>query len=184
MSRRGHYGVSRSTKFRGRENVPLNEVAEELGLKYKTVYNRVVFKNETGDDIERRHMLRDKLARTTTFRGQDNVPLKDVAKALGIPYSRVFRSCALGRETGDDLEMDSGPKKPYGELIEIDGVSRTRAEWYKLNGLSQSVVSKRIVSLGWSVEKALTTPVQAKRTSASVLDADLSSCSDVASGGS
>jgi hypothetical protein len=118
--------------------------------------------------------------RTTMFRG-NKTPVAEVARELGLPYSLVISRCVMGRETGDDLETDPSPRKPYGELIEIGGVSRTRAEWCKLNGLNQSAVSKRIVNLGWSVERALTTPVRAKKLSAASLDAALSSCLDAAS---
>ena len=118
--------------------------------------------------------------RTTMFRGEET-PIAEIAKELGVPYSRVMSRCVMGRETGDDLERDPSPKKPYSELIEIDGVSRTRAEWCKLNGISQNVACRRITKLGWTVEKALTTPVRAKRLSAASLDAALSSCLDAAS---
>jgi len=96
------------------------------------------------------------------FRGEET-PIAEIAKELGVPYSRVMSRCVMGRETGDDLERDPSPKKPYSELIEIDGVSRTRAEWCKLNGISQNVASQRATKLGWAVEKALTTPVRAKK---------------------
>jgi hypothetical protein len=118
--------------------------------------------------------------RTTMFRGNET-PVAEVARELGLPYSLVISRCVMGRETGDDLETDPSLRKPYGELIEIGGVSRTRAEWCKLNGISQNVASSRITRLGWTVEKALTTPVRAKRLSAASLDAALSSCSGVAS---
>lgn len=42
--------------------------------------------------------------------------------------------------------------------IEFKGVSRPVAEWARLIGMSADTLGKRL-SLGWSVEEALTTPV-------------------------
>jgi len=102
--------------------------------------------------------------RTAMFRGQET-PIAEIARELGVPYSRVMSRCVMSRETGDDLERDPNPRKAYSELIEINGEKRTFAEWYKLNGIPQDVASHRVRKLGWTVEKALTTPVRAKRTS-------------------
>lgn len=100
--------------------------------------------------------------RTTTFRGRDNVPLGEVARVLGIPYSRVFSRCVMQRETGDDLEANSAARKPYDRVIEINGETRTFVEWYKLNGMSSQAVFERI-KRGWTVERALTEPVKRRQ---------------------
>jgi len=42
---------------------------------------------------------------------------------------------------------------------EIDGVTRTLAEWIELSGLKNSTVRMRINIYGWDIKKALTTKV-------------------------
>lgn len=169
------FSRTRSTSFRGRSNVSLKEVAKELCLSYTAVYNRVVYKHETGDDIERSHVMHDKTKRTTAFRGKKNVPIKDVASALGIPYGRVFRRCAIGRATGDDLERElaeGGYRDQRSPLVTIDGVTKSRAEWQRELGIDKMTVSSRIGRLGWSIERALTEPVNKKKRPTAKLEAE------------
>lgn len=163
---------TRGTTFRGRSNVPLREVANELCLSYPTVYNRVVYKHETGDDIERGRVMHDKTRRTTIFRGKSGVPIKEVAKALGIPYNRVFQRCAVGGATGDDLEREfkDGYRDPRSPLVTIDGVTKSRAEWQREFGIGKMTVSSRIGKLGWPIERALTEPVDKKKRPTSELE--------------
>lgn len=102
--------------------------------------------------------MRDEQTRTTTFRGKSDVPLKEVAKALGVSYSLVYSRCAMGKSTGDDVERENYtlPKSP---LLTIDGVTRTICEWYTLNGIDQRTVSTRM-KRGWPAEKAVSWPVK------------------------
>lgn len=164
------FSKTRVTTFRGRSNVPLSEVAKELCITYDTVRNRVVNKGETGDDIERGHIMHDKQKRTTTFRGKKNVPLGAVAGALDIPYNRVWQRCAAGRSTGDDLERELGDwRDKRSPLVTIDGVTKTRAEWQREYGINKMTVSSRVTRLGWPIERALTEPVNvAKRPTAKI----------------
>lgn len=164
---------TRGTTFRGRSNVPLREVANELCLSYPTVYNRVVYKRETGDDIERGHVIHDKTPRTTIFRGKKGVPIREVAKVLGIPYNRVFQRCAVGRATGDDLEREfkDGYRDPRSPLVTIDGVTKTRAEWQREFGINKMTVSSRL-RLGWPIERALAEPVDRKKRPTAKLEAE------------
>ena len=154
------YNQPRTTMFRGRDNVPLREVADTLGVSYSRVYSHCASGRYTGDDLENGRAPRNQ-PRTTMFHGKQ-VPLKEVAEALGIDYIRVFTRCAMGKETGDDLELDSGPRVQHGKLIEIDGAKKTFAEWYRSNGINPYTAHGRVRKLGWTVEKALTTPVEAK----------------------
>jgi len=157
---------TRGTTFRGSYGVPLKKVAEELCLSYSAVYNRVVHQHETGDDIERRHIMHDKTKRTTAFRGKKNVPLSEVAKALGIPYANAWQRCAAGRSTGDDLEREiaqGGYRDKRSPLVTIDGTTKSRAEWQREFGIDKMTVSSRIGRLGWTIERALTEPVNKKK---------------------
>ena len=151
----------RTTTFRGRDGVPLREVADALSIPYSRVFARCANGRYTGDDLESGSVPRNQ-ARTTAFRGKQ-VSLKEVASTLGITYMRVFARCAMGKETGDDLERDSGPRVPYGKLIEINGEKKTFAEWYRLNGINRDTARTRVRRLGWPVERALTEPVRRKQ---------------------
>lgn len=163
----------RSTTFRGRNNVPLKEVADELRMTYVSVYERVVRQHETGDDIENHH--KDIMPRTTTFRGKKNVPISEVAKALGIPYGRVYQRCATGRTTGDDIEREinqGGYRDKRSPLVTIDGVTKSRAEWQRELGIDKMTVTSRISRLGWPIERALTEPVNKKKRPTAKLEAE------------
>ena len=48
-------------------------------------------------------------------------------------------------------------------FLTFDGHRLTLAEWERRTGISQKCILSRIVRLGWSVEKALTTPARAIR---------------------
>jgi len=45
-------------------------------------------------------------------------------------------------------------------LVTHRGETHTVAEWSRMTGIHWSVIRERIVKLGWSTERALTTPVQ------------------------
>lgn len=45
-------------------------------------------------------------------------------------------------------------------LLTHDGETRTMAEWAEVLGMSYDVLNHRINASGWSVERALTTPVR------------------------
>lgn len=51
------------------------------------------------------------------------------------------------------------------KVVTFNGVAMCCAEWCELLGFSKNLVSKRL-SMGWSVEKALTTPQQKKKPKA------------------
>ena len=48
--------------------------------------------------------------------------------------------------------------------ITYNGITHTMAEWARIKGMSRNILWDRLHS-GWSIEKALTTPVRRKRTS-------------------
>jgi hypothetical protein len=45
-------------------------------------------------------------------------------------------------------------------VVDYEGVSRTISEWAEVKGLTHNVISKRL-SLGWSLEESLNTPIKA-----------------------
>ena len=52
--------------------------------------------------------------------------------------------------------------KSSNRCITYNGETRTRAEWGQLIGGNATLIRDRLDRLGWSVEKALTTPVKGK----------------------
>lgn len=56
------------------------------------------------------------------------------------------------------LEQDNNRRT--NRFLDYNGESHTMAEWGRITGIGQSLIRSRIENLGWSVEKALTTPVR------------------------
>lgn len=49
------------------------------------------------------------------------------------------------------------------KLITFDGITLSRSKWARRIGIDRSVLRSRLNALGWSVERALTTPQRTKR---------------------
>lgn len=45
----------------------------------------------------------------------------------------------------------------------MDGKTKSIKEWEEETGISSTLITARIYKLGWSVERALTTPVKKQR---------------------
>lgn len=58
----------------------------------------------------------------------------------------------------------------YTVRITVNGVTRPLAEWVILSGIPRPVIEKRIHQLGWTPERAISTPRRAKRPNGSALD--------------
>ena len=60
-------------------------------------------------------------------------------------------------------EVEEGPKErktpSNAKLIEFDGKAQTIAAWSKELGIGYGTIRDRIYKMGWSIEKALSTPV-------------------------
>lgn len=56
----------RTTTFRGRNDVPISEVANELGLSYQRVWQRCAVGRANGDDLERELSQDDYRARRSS----------------------------------------------------------------------------------------------------------------------
>lgn len=56
--------------------------------------------------------------------------------------------------------MEQGNNKRNNRLITHDGQTRTLSEWARTTGIQGRTLGMRLDSLGWSVEKTLTTPTR------------------------
>lgn len=86
--------------------------------------------------------------------------LKQWASELGISYTALI--CRFDRGWSIDKAF-STPTTPQERLVTYNGETHSVTEWAHILGIKPSTLSTRINSYGWSVEKALTTPVQRHR---------------------
>jgi DNA-binding protein Fis len=49
--------------------------------------------------------------------------------------------------------------RSINRVITHDGVSHTTSEWARITGIPRDTLHKRLFKYGWTVERALTTPV-------------------------
>lgn len=60
-------------------------------------------------------------------------------------------------------QKEQNRNKRNNRLVNFNGESWSVSEWAEKAGLSTSVLHRRLFKLGWSVERALTTPATAKQ---------------------
>ena len=58
--------------------------------------------------------------------------------------------------------VEEKPKPKRGQLIEFEGKSQNICAWGKELGISPNTLYGRMYSMGWSVERAFTTPSKKK----------------------
>lgn len=80
----------------------------------------------------------------------------------GTPYSQVLKEIQEDEKKAVDKKVEKQAKAPKasgrGALIEYDGRSQNICKWADELGVSANTLYGRIYHLGWSVEKAFTTP--------------------------
>lgn len=83
--------------------------------------------------------------------------LPEWARQLGTSKELAYTRIANGWNQKDAVTKK--PKKT--RMYEYDGVKHTSQEWAEITGLyDRTIVRQRVDKLGWSVEKAVTTPVR------------------------
>lgn len=93
------------------------------------------------------------------FEGKE-MTVSEFANILKMPYNTVStRINYLGYSTGDCSETPVGGSERGLHLIEYDGVLMSMSDWARKMEMSLSTLSNRIGKSKWSIEKALTTPV-------------------------
>lgn len=79
----------------------------------------------------------------------------EAAEAKGIDADVVFSRLAQGWSADRALDC---PLRPNERQITYDGRTATIAGWSRMTGIDEDTLGARLGPLGWSVERALTTP--------------------------
>lgn len=88
-------------------------------------------------------------------------PLVECSEITGTPVSTIEYRLKTGWSVFSAVTEPLMYKSPREEIT-FRGVSKTVSDWEKDLDFGSRVVYQRIYKLGWSVEKALTTPVKGK----------------------
>jgi hypothetical protein len=59
--------------------------------------------------------------------------------------------------------VEQNSNKRSSNLLTYQGITKTCAEWERSMGFPEGVIKQRVNSMNWSIERALTTPVQIKQ---------------------
>lgn len=107
--------------------------------------------------------------RIIEFQGQART-LTEWARQIGIGEPTLWiRLSDLGWSVERALTTPSTAKRPgprKGRLIEFDGRALTATQWVAETGIPLRTLLSRLDKHGWSVERALTTPVRKGRRAA------------------
>ena len=104
------------------------------------------------------------------WRGDSHHPGNGFANFLADMGRRPTSKHSIDRKNNDgDYEPgncrwatleEQGANRRNSRKLTLNGVTRNASEWSKLVGVSQAALSVRLDRLGWSVERALTTPLK------------------------
>jgi len=138
----------------------LCDAADRLGISESTMTSRLA----KGWSIDR--LLATPVAKTERlieFNGE-TLNVAQWADRLGIARQTLLNRLDLlqwpverAMTTGARPMKRSGRPRKEAITLSLNGVTKTRAQWAKELGVSDSAISARI-KLGWSMERALTTP--------------------------
>lgn len=145
---------SRMIEFRGKTQ-SLSQWAREVGLTKGALETRL----NTGWTVER--ALTEPtgaLKSNTVFMEYDGrrLPLQDWAKISGIPMGTLHGRLRAG--WSDERALTTPTDRV--RRVEWNGETRTVGEWAKVLGMPRTLLHVRLGQMGWSVEKAFTTPVK------------------------
>lgn len=124
---------ARTTVFRGKE-VPLKEVANELGISYQIVWRRVTAFNETGDDIESGTRMCSRKSKPYEHNGEA-LTVTEWAKKLG-----VSEICIRMRIRRHGTPYTTGRKRKPPQLFN----GKTLDELAKEHGIRLETLRKRL----------------------------------------
>jgi len=146
----------------------LSDWAKEFGFTLQIIQNRV---NSKGWSIERAlttpvtanqkgdNSTRYKQAKHWEYNGKSQ-PLSDWAREYNISISALNSRLGRGWSFGQALNT---PLYSQAKLWKYKGESKPMSYWARKCGINQTTLDNRVGKLGWSLEKALTTPVKTRR---------------------
>lgn len=95
--------------------------------------------------------------RNYTFNGKTRC-LKAWSRDLGISHSGLRKRLALGWSVERAFSEPVDQKMVASHLLTLDGRTQNLASWSRELGIEKSAIQRRLAR-GWTVERALTTPV-------------------------
>lgn len=151
-----HLGRPHAKRYLFRDRwVTVAEAAVLAGLSRSSIRARI--RGRVIEDTPRRQ------GRPTptlyAFQGR-HLTVKEIAAELGCSIDAVYdRRC--GDRIMEDDEVRAMPREPIHNERRIThrGITRTANEWASLTGVPGRVIRRRLNELGWSIERALATPV-------------------------
>lgn len=129
--------------------------AKEYGINPSSFYSRI----DAGEPIEQALNTESrKLDRLYTYNGE-TLPVTQWALKASVPYHTVIARLNRGLSIEEALSKD---KISNAQKHEYNGESHTFKEWEAITGIPHHVIRERINKNHWSVERALTQPVNKK----------------------
>jgi len=147
----------------------VSDIARRVGMPNGTLHHRLVvmglpIEEAISKPVTPKHRLNPegRKPRLYWFRGESR-SIRDVAAELGVHPETIRR-----RTMGDRiLEADEAKAIPCERgaderLITFRSITRNTAEWARVSGIAKHALHSRL-DMGWTIARALTTPVAHKR---------------------
>lgn len=171
--------MTREEKLYAMSGATLIVIADKLGIKVKCNRSRSGLKEAKSAVIERILAAEAAAAEENKPEEKEEIaPISDPAPATDIThdlheeewednsYDEKQKKAAESDKTAEDTVNkkkaakvgNKGPKPGRGAQLEFDGRSQNICAWAKELGISANTLYGRIYRMGWSIEKAFTTP--------------------------
>lgn len=161
--------MTREEKLYAMSGATLIVIADKLGIKVKCNRSRSGLKEAKSAVIER-ILAAEKAAEENAPEEKEEIA-SDLTPATDIThdnyedeweddsYEKKQEKAAESDKTAEDaVNKRKGPKPGRGAQLEFDGRSQNICAWAKELGISANTLYGRIYRMGWSIEKAFTTP--------------------------
>lgn len=169
--------MTREEKLYALNGAALITIADNLGVKVKCNRTRSGLKEAKSAVIER-ILAAEEAAKNEAEEKKEITPVPESAPATDIThdmhedeweddsYNEKQEKAAESDKTAEDAVNkkkvakagNKGPKPERGAQLEFDGRSQNICAWAKELGISANTLYGRIYRMGWSIEKAFTTP--------------------------
>lgn len=150
--------MTREEKLYSMTGLTLIQVADSLGVKVRANKTRNALKEAKAKVIER--ILAAEAAAATEEEQVEEQPTETeepIEQPIAEPEEKQEE---LPLENVETVEQ---PKPKRGALLEYDGRSQNICAWADELGISANTLYGRIYKMGWSVEKAFSTPARSKK---------------------